>query len=461
MAEKHEGPKQLTLDLDGKKKSSSSSVKVVLSDAPESKEKKAPVRVKPSVTTRSMTVKIPGPKPESPPEAKKPTPKGAKTPVRKAPQPRSSDLPNPHLVQTHKPKSKRETPKRAKVEPPKIGTRKGYRTPITRLVLIPLLVSVLLFCLAILLWVFVGQRKALPEVVVEESPRQAVALTIERGMSARSVSQLLESEGVVADGQALLEYFIQADLATRLKTGSYLMEKDLAFEEIGALLTSISEEVVLTISPAFTLKSIDQYLSSRLSTAQGSFLQATENLVSAYQLGFGEGWLLSGSYTVTRERSAEMLALAMYEAMLAEVRQHLSSPLVEEYSIEQLLIIASMIQAETQNVGEMRLISSVIHNRLANGEPLGIDATTRYELDDWVNPIPTSALESKTPYNTRRRVGLPPTGICSPSKEAVHAAFFPQQSEYFYYLHGLDKQIHFARTYEEHKENIKEFRQAP
>lgn len=461
MAEKHEGPKQLTLDLDGKKKRSSSSVKVVLTDAPEPKEKKAPVRVKPTVTTRSMTVKIPGPKPEGQPEAKKPSPKGGKAPVRKAPQPRSSDLPNPHLVQTHKPKNKRETPKRVKVEPPKIGTRKAYRTPITRLVLIPLLVAVLLFCLAILIWVFVGQRKALPVGVVEETPRQAVALTIERGMSARSVSQLLESEGVVADGQALLEYFIQADLATRLKTGSYLMGKDLAFEEIGALLTSISEEVVLTISPAFTLKSIDQYLSSRLSTAQGSFLQATDNLVSAYQLGFGEGWLLSGSYTVTRGRSAEMLALAMYEAMLAEVRRHLSSPLVEEYSIEQLLIIASMIQAETQNVGEMRLISSVIHNRLANGEPLGIDATTRYELDDWVNPIPTSALESKTPYNTRRRVGLPPTGICSPSKEAVHAAFFPQQSEYFYYLHGLDKQIHFARTYEEHKENIKAFRQAP
>ena len=460
MAEKHDRPKQLTLDLEGKKRSTSS-VKVVLDAGPEVKEKKTPARVRPTVTTRSITVKIPGPKPPAPPAEKKPAPKGGKPPVRKTPQPRSSEIPNPHLVQTRQPKSKREEPKRTRVEPPKIGTRKGYRPPLAKLMLIPLLGATLLFCLAILAWVLIGQGKKPVGVLVQEEQRQAVALTIERGMSARSVSQLLEHAGVVDDGQALLDYFIEANLATRLKTGSYLMEKHLSFEEIGALLTSTSEEVVLTVSPAFTLKRIDQYVANRLGTEEGSFLQATENLVSAYQLGFGEGWLLSGSYTVTRERSAELLALRMFEAMLAEVRQHLSSPLLEKYSIEELLIIASMIQAETQEVGEMRLISSVIHNRLEKGEPLGIDATTRYEIEDWTNPIPTSALEAKTPYNTRRREGLPPTGICSPSKEAVYAAFFPQQSDYFYYLHGLDKQIHFARTYEEHKENIKAFRQAP
>ncbi|MGE4464012.1 endolytic transglycosylase MltG [Sphaerochaeta sp.] len=460
MAEKPDRPKQLTLDLEGKK-SSSSSVKVVLGGEAAPKEKKTPSRVKPTVTTRSMTVKIPGPKPAATQEAKKPASKGTKPPVRKTPQPRGSEIPNPHLVQTHQPKSNPDVPKRTKVVPPPIGKRKGYRTPLAKLMLVPLLGAVLLFCIAILIWVFLGQAKRPGVVLAEAQQSQAVALTIERGMSARSVSQLLEHAGVVEDGQALLDYFIEADLATRLKTGAYLMEKGLPFKEIGALLTSTSEDVVLTISPAFTLKSIDQYLSSRLSTPAGSFLQATENLASAYQLGFCEGWLLSGSYTVSRSRSAELLALSMYEAMLEEVRLHLSSPLVEEYSIEELLIIASMIQAETQEVAEMRLISSVIHNRLAKGEPLGIDATTRYELGDWVNPIPPSALEAKTPYNTRRKVGLPPTGICSPSKEAVYAAFFPQQSDYFYYLHGLDKQIHFAKTYEEHKENIKAFRQAP
>jgi UPF0755 protein len=79
-------------------------------------------------------------------------------------------------------------------------------------------------------------------------------------------------------------------------------------------------------------------------------------------------------------------------------------------------------------------------------------------LDDWDNPIPVKALENKTPYNTRRKAGLPPSGISAPSAEALHAAFYPEETPYFYYLHGLDKAIHYAVDYEEHKQNIEKHR---
>ena len=236
------------------------------------------------------------------------------------------------------------------------------------------------------------------------------------------------------------------------------MNNTMSFEEIGKMLTAEPEMVQLTIPGAFTLETIDAYLVNRLGFEQGTFLQSSHDLATAYGLSFTEGWLLGGTYSVNRQRAANDLALSMHQAMLEEVRKHLSSPLLEHYSIEELLIVASMIQAETQDVSQMPGISSVIHNRLKNNEPLGIDATTRYELNDWVNPIPTHALETKTPYNTRRRVGLPPTGICSPTSDAVQAAFHPADTPYFYYLHDTDKQIHFARTYEEHKENIKLYR---
>ena len=292
--------------------------------------------------------------------------------------------------------------------------------------------------------------------LVEDRP--VIALNIERGMTARSVSLLLHQSGVVEDAQALLAYIVENDLATILKTGSYLMNNTMSFEEIGKMLTAAPEMVQLTIPGAFTLETIDAYLVNRLGFEQGTFLQSSHDLATAYGLSFTEGWLLGGTYSVNRQRAANDLALSMHQAMLEEVCKHLSSPLLEQYSIEELLIIASMIQAETQDVSQMPGISSVIHNRLKNNEPLGIDATTRYELNDWVNPIPTHALETKTPYNTRRRVGLPPTGICSPTSDAVQAAFHPADTPYFYYLHDTDKQIHFARTYEEHKENIKLYR---
>jgi len=161
---------------------------------------------------------------------------------------------------------------------------------------------------------------------------------------------------------------------------------------------------------------------------------------------------------VSQDDVATSLAQAMFASMLELVQPYLGSSQVAQWGLEQTLIIASMIQAETQNVEEMPLIASVIYNRLEAGLPLGIDATTRYEIDDWENPIPTKALETKTPYNTRRKVGLPPSGICSPSKAAVEAALFPLDSPYFYYLHGLDKRLYPAVTYEEHKKNIKAYR---
>ncbi len=177
-----------------------------------------------------------------------------------------------------------------------------------------------------------------------------------------------------------------------------------------------------------------------------------------YSLSFAEGWLLSGEYVVSQEDVATSLAQAMFASMLALVQPHLGSEQVARWGLEQTLIIASMIQAETQNIEEMPLIASVIYNRLEAGQPLGIDATTRYEIGDWESPIPKEALETQSPYNTRRKVGLPPSGICSPSKAAVEAALFPLESPYFYYLHGLDKRLYPAITYDEHKENIKAYR---
>lgn len=468
MAEKPKEPTQLTLDLEETKastsaKSNTSSYKVVLKDDAAQTPSRPAVRRKPSVNTRSMTVKISSrnktDSPATKPKSSTQTKQGGVSARTRVQTVRTAEQPNPHLVQTHAVRGKGTPVARPKVQPPPIGKRKGYRKSKAAMLLIPLLAATLLFCIAILWWVISTQRDEYHVVMsplVEDRP--VIALNIERGMTARSVSLLLQQSGVVEDAQALLAYIVENDLATILKTGSYLMNNTMSFEEIGKMLTAEPEMVQLTIPGAFTLETIDAYLVNRLGFEQGTFLQSSHDLATAYGLSFTEGWLLGGTYSVNRQRAANDLALSMYQAMLEEVRKHLSSPLLEQYSIEELLIVASMIQAETQDVSQMPGISSVIHNRLKNNEPLGIDATTRYELNDWVNPIPTHALETKTPYNTRRRVGLPPTGICSPTSDAVQAAFHPADTPYFYYLHDTDKQIHFARTYEEHKENIKLYR---
>ena len=144
------------------------------------------------------------------------------------------------------------------------------------MLLIPLLAATLLFCIAILWWVISTQRDEYHVVMsplVEDRP--VIALNIERGMTARSVSLLLQQSGVVEDAQALLAYIVENDLATILKTGSYLMNNTMSFEEIGKMLTAEPEMVQLTIPGAFTLETIDAYLVNRLGFEQGKIGRAS------------------------------------------------------------------------------------------------------------------------------------------------------------------------------------------
>ncbi|MGI8585814.1 MAG: endolytic transglycosylase MltG, partial [Thermoleophilaceae bacterium] len=79
-------------------------------------------------------------------------------------------------------------------------------------------------------------------------------------------------------------------------------------------------------------------------------------------------------------------------------------------------------------------VASVIYNRLREGIPLGIDATTRFELDNWTEPLVESDFEADTPYNTRLNTGLPPGPIGSPGRDSMEAAANPEQSDFLYYV---------------------------
>jgi len=103
-------------------------------------------------------------------------------------------------------------------------------------------------------------------------------------------------------------------------------------------------------------------------------------------------------------------------------------------TVYDVLIIASMIEREAGVPKDRPLIAAVIYNRLKRGIPLGIDATTRYEFNNWTRPLRASQLASRSPYNTRRHAGLPPTPIGNPGLAAIRAAARPARVGYLYYV---------------------------
>jgi cell division protein YceG involved in septum cleavage len=110
----------------------------------------------------------------------------------------------------------------------------------------------------------------------------------------------------------------------------------------------------------------------------------------------------------------------------------------------QLLIVASMVEREAQIPGDRAKIAAVIYNRLAQGMPLGIDASIYYAVElksgvaTYTHELTEAQLHINSPYNTRTHVGLPPTPISNPGMASIEAAAHPAHAAYLYYVAGAD-----------------------
>jgi UPF0755 protein len=158
-----------------------------------------------------------------------------------------------------------------------------------------------------------------------------------------------------------------------------------------------------------------------------------------------EGFLFPSTYEFLQGTTATLLVadqLEQFDGNWAKVdlaaakRKHLTP-----YDV---LIIASMVEKETVAPDERPLVAAVIYNRLKARMPLGIDATIRYGLDvPGTEPLRVSHLESDNPYNTRKRLGLPPTPIANPGLASMQAAAHPAKVDYLFFVRKPDMVHHF------------------
>ncbi len=150
-----------------------------------------------------------------------------------------------------------------------------------------------------------------------------------------------------------------------------------------------------------------------------------------------EGLLFPATYSVTEDDSVTDALQQMADAMTRRVQGLTVDADVARLGLSdyQIVIVASLVQAEAGNPDEAPKIARVIYNRLAAGEPLGIDATSRYESIETGDPVD---FESTSGYNTRRRPGLPPTPIGAPGQFALDAAAHPATGDWMWYVRSVE-----------------------
>lgn len=191
-----------------------------------------------------------------------------------------------------------------------------------------------------------------------------------------------------------------------------------------------------------------------------------------------EGYLFPDTYLINTDAAPEevfrRLKANFNEKFSAEIQVGL---LEQNIRNDTAIKIASLIERESGGESDKSIIAGIILNRINEEMRLEIDATVQYalatenclltsknpdnhpvfECDFWPR-LPGGLVRTvDSPFNTYRIDALPPAPICSPGLSSIKAVANPAETEAFYYIHSSDKQIHTAETYEEHKENIKEY----
>ena len=174
-----------------------------------------------------------------------------------------------------------------------------------------------------------------------------------------------------------------------------------------------------------------------------------------------DGKFFPGRYVVDTKITPEATAELVNTRFVSEILNKYNDTVANKVPLQDALTIASLLEREAYDFTDMRQISGVIWNRLFVDMPLQIDASLQYvrgskatESKWWPTPRPADKF-LKSPYNTYKNTGLPPTPIANPSVEAVVAALNPEITSCMFYFHDTEGGFHCTDTYEEHVTELK------
>ncbi|MDO8210838.1 endolytic transglycosylase MltG [Conexibacter sp. CPCC 206217] len=300
-----------------------------------------------------------------------------------------------------------------------------------------------------------------------------IVVTIPRGASAGDIGDLLADRGVISSS---FFFGLRASVSGKrsdLKSGTYRLRRDMGYGAALDALTEIREApqvpVVKVAIPEGRSRK-ETVAIARRAGLRGDYLTASRRSARLNPARYGaprdatlEGFLFPATYDVKKGGSVRTLVddqLRAFQQNFATV--NLGYAKSKRLTAFDVLTIAAMVEREVSIPRERPLVAAVIYNRLRDGIPLGIDATLRFEQNDWVNPLKQSVLDADTPYNTRTKQGLPPGPIGSPGLASIRAAAHPANSRALYYVvkPGVCGEHAFSDTFERFQADVATYNQA-
>ncbi len=308
------------------------------------------------------------------------------------------------------------------------------------------------------------------------------AFVIPRGYSATQIGNKLEDEGFIKDAFAF-KFYVQISGSTKeIKAGRFSLSPHLSLTEIVKLLTKGPKDIWVTIPEGLRREEIVQrFIDGLEKEGQDASIFYDEFMDKSQEY---EGFLFPDTYLFPREASATSVIKYLRETFTKKIKEYEDGISGSNLDLNEIVTLASLIERETKTVEERPVVAGILFNRLEIEMPLQVDAAVQYAVADaecrmpnailrqaqddaeqdrsikcknWWPILTREDLEIDSLYNTYKYEGLPPAPIANPGISSLKAAIFPQETSYFYYIHDETGNIHYAKTLQEHNENIRKY----
>ena len=278
---------------------------------------------------------------------------------------------------------------------------------------------------------------------------EEVTIEVPTGASGSEIAAILYEAGVVKSTQAFFRVAVADERSQKVAPGSHrLTLKISAQQALEQLLDPERIPNLIRINEGAWRSEIQEaFLSYGFNRSEIS--RAFTSLKLPKGFSSSEGLLFPAQYSFPEGTTAAQAAQRLVERFTEDGYAKKLLQGSSQYSPQQLLTIASIIQAEgsTQDFSK---VSRVIYNRLKIGMPLQMDSTVHYIMQargDIFLSRKSTMLNS--PYNTYRRYGLPPGPICSPGADAIKAALEPVAGDWLYFITVAPGDTRFTSSLDE------------
>ena len=293
---------------------------------------------------------------------------------------------------------------------------------------------------------------------VDSSSTITISFDVKKGTSLKEIASNLKNKKLIRNSLVFTLWVKKMGFQNSIQAGHFRLSQSFSTDKIIKELTHGTADIWLTIPEGLRKEEIAEKIYAALGISQNEFLDLVR-----------EGYIYPDTYLIPKDASAKLVVQMISDNFKKRLKSVDSDIFLQEkkfsnLTLDEMIILASIIEREAKYDDDRYLVSGILHKRLASEWALEVDATLQYALGYqkqektwWKKELTADDLKLNSQFNTRKYKGLPPSPICNFGLSSLKAAMMPKENPYWFYISDKTGKMHYARTLEEHTDNINKY----